>query len=348
MRQDIHIGTRRISERDRLFIIAEVGVTCNYDPTITRELINVVHESGADAVKLIFWFPEEIMSDKSITYEYDTMNGRQSENMFEMLSRLRFSLDQWREIKAYADSKQVVLFATVNSPSGVEFAEVIGLEAYKLSSWDYNYLSLWRRIAALGKPMLIDTGPVNTLEVAKVMQLMRDAGNDQSVLIHCFHTDLPAEMNMRAIPYMRQAFNTLVGFSSKDQRDETDIMAVTLGATVIEKRLTMSRTLQGHHHVLSKEPREFEAYVRLMHDVHDALGVNDLKPSATDIAERQRWFRHLVANRDLRAGTKLTAEMLEGKRPETGVSPEHLEWFLGRELTRDLRYNEAVMWQDVR
>jgi N,N'-diacetyllegionaminate synthase len=347
MKKAIRIRDRAIGEEHRLFIIAETGVTCNYDLAIAKELIDVVHDTGADAIKFIFWFPEEIMSDKTITYSYDTVEGKKSVNMFEMLSKLRFTLDEWRQLKEYANQKNIIMFATVNSPSGIEYAEAIGLEAYKLSSWDYNYFPLWQKIAALGKPMLIDTGPVNTLEVAKVMQLMKEAGNEQSVLVHCFHTGNYAEMNLRAIPYMRKAFNTLVGFSATDQNDETDIMAITLGAVVVEKRLTLSRSLPGHHHILSKEPGDFAEYVKLIRNVQAALGVYDLRPSQGDLEERRKWFRHLVANRDIPKGTRLTADMLEGKRPEIGISPEYLDFFIARETKRDLKYNEALTWDIV-
>lgn len=347
MKDPIRIRNRVLGEDRPVFITAEVGVTCNYDMKISKELIDVVHEAGADAAKFIFWFPEEIMSDRTITYTYQTVRGTQSENMYEMLSRLRFTLDEWRDLKAYADSKDVILFATVNSPSGIEYAETIGLEAYKLSSWDFNYHTLWRRVAAIGKPVIIDTGPVGVLELAKVMNIMKDAGNDQSVLVHCVHTDSYEEMNMCAIPYMRKAFNTLTGFSSTDQDSETDIMAATLGAVFLEKRLTLSRDLPGHHHILSMEPKEFEKYVKLMRNVQAALGTEDLRPSQGDLEERKKWFRHVVANQDIPKGTKLTAEMLEGKRPEKGISPEYADLFVGRETRRDLKCNEALSWDDV-
>jgi len=347
MRKEIQIRNRTIGEGHPIFIVAECGVTCNYDLKITKELIDVVWESGADAIKFIFWFPEEIMSDKTITYDYDTVNGRKSENMFEMLNQLRFSLDEWREIKAYADQKDVILFSTVNSQGGMEYAQAIGLETYKMSSWDFNYIPLWKKIAKLGKPMIIDTGPVNTLEVAKVMQVMKDAGNDQSILVHCVHTQNPSEINMRTIPYMRKAFNSLVGYSSNFPTHETDIMAVTLGAVFIENRLTIRRDLSGHHHIISKEPKEFAAWVKLLRDVQASLGEYDLKPSLGDLKERKRWFRHLVANQDIASGTILKEDMLESKRPEKGISPEYLEVFIGRMIKRNLRYNEAIKLEDV-
>lgn len=347
MRQEIEIRGRKISARQPVFIIAEVGVTCNYDMAISKELIDVVKTAGADAVKFIFWFPEEIMSDKTITYSYETLKEQKTENMYEMLNKLRFSLEEWKELKKYADKKGVILFATVNSSGGIHYAEEIGLEAYKLSSWDYNYFPLWRRIAKFGKPMLIDTGPVNTLEVAKVMQLMKDAGNDQSILVHCYHTNDYKQINMRALPYMKGAFNTLVGFSAKDRSGEADIIAVSLGAVVLEKRLTLSRSLPGHHHILSMEPTEFTDYVKLMRNVQDSLGVYDLKPSQGDLEERKRWFRRIVANKDIPKGTKITEAMLEGKRPEGGISPEYLNFFIGKTAKRDIQYNETLSWDDV-
>ncbi len=347
MRREIRIRDKVIGEGRPVFVIAECGVTCNYDPRLATELIDAVRDAGGDAIKFIFWFPDEIMSDRTITYQYDTVDGPRAENMYEMLRKLTFTFEQWVEIKRYADDRGVILFSTVNSPSGIHYAEKLGLEAYKLSSWDYNYHPLWKRIAALGKPMIIDTGPVTALDVAKVIQLMKDAHNDQSILLHCPHAEVPGETNMRSIPYMHAAFDSLVGYSAKGRESETDVMAVTLGAVVLEKRLTMSRALPGHHHILSLEPKEFAAYVRLMRDVQASLGTFDLVPSTVDRAERPKWFRHLVATRDLKKGTRLAEDMLDGKRPEAGVSPEYLEFFLGRELTRDVARDQAISWDDV-
>lgn len=343
----ITIRNRSIGEGQPIFIIAECGVTCNYDLKITKELIDVVHDSGADAIKFIFWFPDEIMSDRAVQYTYPTVDGIKTENMFEMLDKLRFSLDEWREIKSYADQKNVILFSTVNSPSGIDYAETIGLEAYKLSSWDFNYLPLWKKIAMIGKPMLIDTGPVSVAEVAKVIQVMHDAGNDQSILVHCFHTEDHRQMNMHTIPYMKKAFNSVVGYSATDYRDELDYMAVALGVSVLEKRLTLKRNLPGHHHAISKEPQEFKDYVQCVRNLSSSLGALDLIPSDGDKSERKRFFRHLVANCEIKKGTIITGDMLEGKRPEEGISPEFIDFFIGRAAKRDLAENEAITWDTV-
>lgn len=348
MKNEIEIDGRLIGPDEPLFSIAECGVTCNYDIKTTKELIDVVADAGADAIKLIFWFPDEVMSDRTVEYEYETTEGPRSENMYEMLQRFQFTLDEWREVKAYADEQDVILFATVNSPTGIEWAEELGLDAYKLSSWDYNHLPLWREIAEKGKPMLIDTGPVTTTEVAKVIDVMEEAGNDEACLLHCYHTDDPAQMNMRAIPFMEETFGTLVGFSSKDYNDEADIMAVTMGATVLEKRLTLDRDQPEHHHAISKEPDEFKEWVQKMEDVRAMRGTFDLEPSEADLEERREYFRRIVADQDIPKGKEITEEMVAGKRPERGgVSPEHMELFLGRTARRDIQENEPLRWEDV-
>ena len=347
MDKTIQIGNRTIGDGHPLFITAECGVTCNYDMKITKELVDVVKESGADAIKLLLNFPEEVMSGREDIYEYDTLDGKKSENLFDMLDELRFTLDEWREIKAYADSKGIVLFSTVSCPSAVHYASELDFELIKVSSWDYSYKWLWKTLAGLRRPVIMDTGPVNTYEIAKAVQWMNEENETDIILVHCFHTSDPTEMNMNSIPYMKTAFNCLTGFSARDFNDELDYAAVALGSVFLEKRLTLSRSLPGHHHVLAKEPGEFIEYVKKMRDAQASLGASDVRASKGDLLERKKWFRHLVANQDIPAGTVITSEMLEGKRPEAGISPEFAEFFVGRISRKAIRYNEAVTWDLV-
>lgn len=344
---EIRVGQKVIGSQQPLFVIAEIGITCNYDLSLTRELISAAAQAGADAVKFIFWFPEEIMSDRSIAYTYQTVHGPVTENLYEMLNQLRFTPEEWQKVAAWCHEQGLIMFATINSPGGVKLARFLDLKAIKLSSWDYNYLPLFPQVAALGKPVFMDLGPVTLMELARVIDLLRQGGVQDLVLLHCCHSTNPAEINLRSIPYLQQVFHTWMGYSAEGREDDLDIMAVALGAVVVEKRLTLSRDLPGHHHILAKEPEEFTAYVARLRRLKEALGEFALRPSAKDLEERRRWFRHLVAARDLPKGTVLTPEMLACKRPEAGISPEFLECFLGRRLTRDLKENEAITWQDI-
>jgi sialic acid synthase SpsE len=348
LKSEVKVGPHTIGPGHPLYLMAECGVTCNYDLAMTRELIDVVREAGAQAIKLILWFPDEIMADRSVLYTYKAGDGTdKTVNMFEMLNGLRFTFDEWQKVKEHADARGVTLFATVNSPSGIEWSERLGLPAYKLSSWDYNYTWLWRTIARLRKPMLMDTGPVWMHELADVLHMVEQNGADECVLVHTVHTETPAEINMRTIPFLAHAFGTPAGFSATDERAEMDITAIALGAGLIEKRLTMRRTLPGHHHALSMEPRAFIEWAATMRDVQASLGRDTLIPSPSDLSERKRWFRHLVAAQDIDAGAVLSDATLTSKRGEFGVSPVHQERFVGRRLRRAIKRDEALRWDDI-
>ena len=346
MRQEITIGNRTIGHNQPLFIVSECGVTCNHSLELTLSLVDATADAGADAIKFTFCFPEEFMSDRNVTYTYETVRGTESENMYDMLQN-RLTVEDWGKVQKRAQERGIEMFASIDANTGIEYCEALNFPAYKMGSWDFNHLPLWRQVAKLNKPMFIDTGPVDHLDLAKTMQVLYEEGNDQAVLVHCFHTSNYDEMNMNAIPYMREAFNCPVGYSPEGRDDETDIMAVAMGACVLEKRLTIDRNLPGHHHILSKEPEEFKTYVQTMRQVHTSLGEEALKPSEADLGEKKKWFRHLVANADLKKGTVLTEEHLIGKRPQEGVSPEHLSLFLGRKLQRDLQENEALSFTDI-
>ncbi|MEM1165585.1 MAG: N-acetylneuraminate synthase family protein [Planctomycetota bacterium] len=347
MKQSFAIGDRRVGVGEPALICAEMGVTCNYDMSLSKELIDVTAEAGADAAKFIFWFPDEMMSDRTISYTYQTTTGTVTENMYEMVQQLRFTLDEWRELKAYADERGVLIFSTVCTPSGVTWAEALGLEAYKISSWDYHYPGLWKAIASKGKPVLVDTGPVTLAELAQHVDLLSAHGCDEVCLIHNVHSDDPVEINMRSVAFMERTFGCPAGYSASGREMNTDVMALTLGARYLEKRLTMSRDLPGHHHVLCLEPGEFKAYVALVREVEASLGIDGLRPSSGDIKDSKRWFKRIVANMDLPAGTVLTEQHLAAKRPADGVRPTHIEQFLGRPLKRALKENEPIGWADV-
>jgi N,N'-diacetyllegionaminate synthase len=345
--KDVKIGSKIIGKNYPIFISAEVGVTCNYDMIISKELIDVTAEAGADAIKFIFWFPDEILSDKTMTYSYQTLHGPKTENMYEMVSKFKFSIEQWFELKEYADKKGVILFSTVNSPSGIDYAQKIGLEAFKLSSWDFNYLDLWKEIAKFQKPMIIDTGPADIFEIEKVMKIIRNE-NATPLLVHCFHTNNYEEMNMKSMPYMKNIFKCHVGFSSSNTKSECDILSIAFGGVYLEKRLTLSRKLPGHHHILSKEPKEFIEYVKLMRNIQKSIGEETIIPSKDDLEERKKWFRRLVATKNLIPGEVITKDMLIAKRPEVGgISPEHVTLFIGKKINRAVKKDEPIQWNDL-
>ncbi len=335
MKRQIKIGDRIIG--DGLFIIAEVGNQFNADMGTTFNLIDVVADSGADAIKFIFWFPDEIMCDNPM-YTYQGRDGEVTEPMRDLLERLTFSLSEWRMVKNYCDKCKVMMLSTIQSKTGIEWAEELKLPAYKLSAWDWNNPLLYRAVAEKGKPIIWDIGTINEMTMWDTIKKL-----DSDILImHEFHTEDYNQMNMKSILYLTNECMLNVGFSSTDQHDELDSMAVGLGAVALEKRLTISRKNGVLHSAISKEPREFREYVTKMRNLYNALGEYKVEPSDNDMDERLKWFRHLVAERPIKKGEIITRDMLEAKRGWDGKTLIRIEDFVGKPATRDYVRNESL------
>ena len=344
--QPIQLRFSQVSS-DRLFIIAEVGNQFAGDVSTSKRLIDVASEAGADAVKFIFWFPDEILADKELKYTYEINGGNRTEPMYDLLDRLRLTEGQWIEVRDYAAYKNINFMSTVISPSGVDLASLLDLDAVKISSWDYNFLDLWKWCAGLDRPIFVDIGPCTQDELKRNLSLLKDYGSSDVCVLHCFHTRDPLFKNMASIQYIRGNLGYPAGFSSTDYNDDDDITAVAMGAVVLEKRLTLSRKGGVLHDAISKEPEEFKDYVKKMRGIKESIGKWGIFPSPQDLEQRKKWFRRVVADCDIKQGDSITRGLLEAKRGEWGISPEYIWEFVGKRALRDIRKNEDMDWSMV-
>ncbi len=364
-------GIKTINQ-GKLFIIAEVGNQFGGKLEKALRLCEAAKEAGADAVKFIFWFPDEILADKTQLYRYI---GRKeykakrhpsaednswidfiyhkteemAEPMFDLLNRLRLTFQEWAEVKEYCDKLDIIMTATVLSPSGIDWAGEDGLclPIIKLSSWDWNFYDLWDWAGKMQLPLIIDTAPVTQEEFDRNMKLLKDNRNENVVLLHCVHTKSEAQTNLLAIPYMRERYDCLVGYSAPDLNDDLDFASVALGACVIEKRLTLDRKGGVLHDAVSKEPSEFGDYVSRMRLLKTKLGKEQWAVSDNDWLERKKWFRRIVADEDILKGDSILRPMLEAKRGETGLSPFEMWNIVGKVAKRDIKRNDDIKPEDA-
>ena len=346
--EHIRIGGRRVGAGEPIFICVETGVTHNGDLVTARRLVDAAKAGGADAIKFQVIGAEAIMSDRTVVYSYKTASGPRAENMFEMFKKLEFSRGQWRELRDYAVKQDIVFFATADYEEGVDLLEELDVPAYKVSSWDMTHFPLLRRMARTGRPVICDTGPTTVGDLHKVVEVVcEEEGNPQIAFLHATHSAEAADVNMKSIPYLREVFSKPVGFSSPGRDADLDCMAVGLGVDIIEKRLTLRRDGEGHHHVLSLEPEEFAAWSGRIRALEASAGSPGVRPSAEDLRQRQGYWRSLVASRDVPAGTVITADILRCKRPGHGIAPEFLPLLVGRTTRRPLKADELLRWDDV-
>jgi sialic acid synthase SpsE len=342
----INIRDRIIGDGNSCFLVAEAGTTCNGEISIAKELIDVSAATGFDAIKFQTIWPEQI-SDKTITYRYKTLEGWREENMFEMFKQLTFRPEEWKELAEYAQTKNIIFFSTVDYLGGIEILGDCDVPIYKLGSWDVTYEPLIIRVAKKEKPVMLDLGPAYLSDIIRFIELCHGHGTGEIILMHDFHTKVPNEMNMRNIYYLKETFGVPVGFSAPDRNIELDIIAIATGANVIEKRITISRKLEGHHHVLCLEPDEIRSWNEKIRFAEAALGSSKIQPSRADISDSEKYYRSICTTRTIRKGEIFSTKNLDGKRPGMGIPTKFIEIFLGRKAKRDLKEDTLLKWIDM-
>jgi sialic acid synthase SpsE len=344
MKGKIQIDQNWVGPGEPVFVTVETGTTCNGDLGTALDMIDASAEAGADAIKFMIIDPDYFMSDKTVAYEYSTTSGAGKENMYEMFKGLKFSIDDWRRIRERCEEKGIIFYATVDYVPGVQLAEELGVSAYKLSSWDARNYPLIQRMAATGKPVVVDLGPTYVQDIAQILDVMEGEANDQAVLVHCTHAKTDEEMNIRSVPHIFEVFRCPTGYSADSRDMVPDLGAISLGAHFIEKRLTMDKDFHGHHHDKALEPDELKEWVATVRRMEAMLGEAAIIPSSEDLRQRELYFVSLVANADIPGGTVITEDMVACKRPGSGIDPGLLEVFVGRTAVCDIKENQLLSW----
>lgn len=345
----ITIGERRVGPNESVVIIAEAGVNHNGDVEVARRLVDVAASAGVDAVKFQAFRADLIASPGTPKARYQAETTGGGESQIEMLRRLQLPPEGLAAVRDQCAKRGVLFLCTpFDRPCG-DLLEQLGVAAFKIASGEVTNLPFLAHIARKRKPILLSTGMCYLKEVEEAVRTVREAGNDQIVLLHCvtqYPAD-PAEANLRAMQVMREAFGIPVGFSDHTLGDAVTLAAVALGACVVEKHFTLDRNLPGPDHKASLEPEELRALVRRIRTVERALGDGRKAPTPSEAENRSVVRRSLAAAADLKAGTILTPDTIEMLRPGTGISPTRLSEVVGRKLARGVAAGHLLSWDDL-
>lgn len=334
----VGIGDRLIRVGAAAFIIAEAGVNHNGDLGTARALIDVAANAGADAVKFQTFHADHVATPEAPKAGYQLQTTSEAESQLEMLRRLELSPAAHRELQAYCQERGVVFLSTPFDEAAADFLEELGVPAFKISSGDLTNSPLLEHVAHKGKPVILSTGMANLEEVSEAVTVLRAAGCDDLILMHCVsnYPASPADVNLRAIRTMQAAFDVPVGFSDHTEGVELALAAVAIGACVIEKHFTLDRNLPGPDHRASLEPAELQLMIRGIRKVESALGDGRKTAAASELDTARVARRSLVAARDVSAGAVLERNMIVLKRPGTGLSPSLLGTVIGRRARRNI------------
>ena len=335
----IEINRRCIGPGYPVYVVAEVSANHNQDFEQAMHILQAAKEAGADAVKLQTYTPDTltIRSDN----EYFHIGGGTLWDGRTLYDLYREAYTPWEwapKLKAIAHDLGMDLFSTAFDPSAVDFLEAMGVPVHKVASFEIVDIPLIEKMARTGKPLIISTGMATLGEVEEAVHAARHAGATQIALLKCTsaYPAPPEEMNLRTIPHLAEAFRVPVGLSDHTMGIAVPVAAVALGACIVEKHFTLSRSLAGPDSAFSLEPDEFRAMVEAIRTAEKSLG--EVHYGVNKQESKSRVFRRsLFIVEDVQAGEMFTEKNVRSIRPGFGLHPRHLAEVLGRWATRDLR-----------
>lgn len=330
--QSIRIGNALVGPGQRVFIIAEAGVNHNGSLEIALQLVDAAAAAGADAVKFQTFRAAAVATPAAAKAAYQVRSTDPSESQLDMLARLELSPDDHRYLAARCRERGIVFLSSPADPASADLLRELGVPAFKVGSGNLTNVPLLEHLARSALPLIVSTGMATLAEVGEAVAAVRSAGCQQLILLHCV-SDYPADpatINLRAMLTMMDAFHVPVGYSDHAPGVEVCLAAVALGACVVEKHLTLDRTLPGPDHQASLEPAELAALVRAVRTVEACLGDGVKRPSVAEQANRLHVRKSLVAAVTIPAGSVLTPELLAVRRPGTGMAPARLGEVIGR------------------
>lgn len=328
----VQIGDRRVGSGSPCFVIAEAGVNHNGRVELACELASKARAAGADAVKFQTFKADQLVTRDAPKAEYQRESTFGGESQFAMLRALELSDAAHREILTHCRAIGMLFLSSPFDESSADFLDALGVPAFKVSSGELTNLPLLAHVARKGKPIIVSTGMAHLAEVDEAVATIRRAGQAEIVLLQCVtnYPAAPADVNLRAMDTMAEAFHVPVGYSDHTVGNEVAFAAVARGACVVEKHFTLSRDLPGPDHKASMEPDELAALVRGIRAVEAALGTGRKEPAASEAATAAVARRSLVAASTIPAGAVLTDAAVVSRRPGTGLSPSMRAHVVGR------------------
>ena len=329
------------------FVIAEIGVNHNGDPAVAARLIDAAVEAGADAVKLQAFDAGELATAGAARATYQQAAG--SSSQLDMLRSLELPRDAWRQLAERAARAGIIFFATPFDEPSVDMLRELGVPAYKVGSGDLTNALLLRAVAHQGLPVILSTGMGTMEEVEAAVAELQRGGSGPIAVLHCASV-YPApieEVNLRAMDALRHRFGEPIGFSDHTVGALAAVAAVARGASIVEKHLTIDRSMPGPDHAASMEPDELGRLVADIRLTWSGLGDGRKAPREAERDVMRAARRSLVTARPLAAGHLLALEDLTAKRPGTGISPMDVDRIVGRRLLRALDGDHLLAEEDL-
>lgn len=330
------------------YIITEIGTNHNRDIETAKELIDVTAKVGADAVKYQIYHPEDIVTAGIPSEKYGFDEFFPENSAMEVYEKHLTTPREWfPELSDYASNRGLDNIATVHCNDCTSFVAECDMDAFKVASMDLTHLPLLAEIASYDKPIILSTGMGSLAEIDDAVNTVREETTDWLALLHCV-SQYPAEpetMHLRNIPMLKSAFGLPIGLSDHTLSPWTSGFAVALGASIIEKHITLDSSQSGPDHGFALEPNQLADLVKTVQAAGDSLG--NTTRQLPDIENREKYRRSIVANETIPEGAKIEEEDVRFARPGIGLEPEDIDRVLGSKASRDIEGETPLQWEDI-
>lgn len=354
----------------KTYIIAEAGVNHNGSMDLAMQLVDAAVVAGADAIKFQTFKADKLVSRNAPKAQYQQRTTDKAETQYDMLKKLELDEHAHMELMNYCHQRGIQFLSTpFDLDSVYMLTNQLNLPTMKVSSGDLTNAPLLYAIAQSNKAIIVSTGMSTLGEIEQALSVLalgytnpiptphhthfqqayasergQHALQQKVTLLHCT-TEYPApleEVNLRAMETLRHTFHLPVGYSDHTEGIAIPIAAVAMGATVIEKHITIDRTLPGPDHKASIEPHELAELVRSIRMVEQALGSNIKHATPSEIRNKAVARKSIVATTDILAGAIFSAENITVKRPGDGIEPIHYWSMLGTKAVKSYKKDDVI------
>lgn len=331
------IAHRAVGEGAAVFIIAEAGVAHFGSLKRAFELVDLAVEAGADAVKFQIFRTNELISSVSPEWR----NRMQAKELS--------TKDFW-EIKHYCATKGIPFLATAHDEPSLGELDDLDVPAYKIGSGEVKNWQFLGKVAGRGKPVILSTGMYTLKDISKALEVIAQTGNPDLAILHCVtaYPTPPNEVNLLAIKTIRETFDAVTGYSDHTVGYHFPLAAVTLGAKIIEKHITLDFDIpNAQDWKVSCGPENLHLMVSEIREIEAGLGTGVKEPGSTEQKSLDWARKSLVAAYDILPGEVLTSEKIKFKRPGTGIMPADAEKVIGRRVRVEIQRDSLILWEHL-
>lgn len=339
-------GEKKIGLGEPVFIVAEMSGNHNQSLERAFKIIDAAVNAGVDAIKLQTYTPDTItINSDTDHFKIKTNNVWRGQTLYSLYQKAYTPWKWQKKLKKYGEKKGLVVFSTPFDETAVDFLETLNVPMYKISSYEVIDIPLLKKIGKTKKPVIMSRGMASAKEIKVAIQTLKKAGTKDIVVLHCVNVypALPSQMNLSTIPDITKKFKVLGGLSDHTLGINTALAATALGATVIEKHLTLKRKDGGPDSSFSIEQAEFKQLVKSVREIQSSLG----KPTYGQVGDEKIDSKHrrsIFVVSHIKKGEKFTRKNIRSIRPGYGLLPEHLDKIIGKKAKKDIPFGTPLQW----